>query len=86
MLPRYDEHVRVTPEARAEALEVILKEGQTYSIAFMCDGTAVQKDDQTKSEVIKQSRLYQHFQVFQPGGLNLAGFEAVHKHGDPFDL
>ena len=60
----------------------MLEEGKTYSIAFMCDNTAVQKDGQTKAEVVQQARLYRHFQVFQPGELDLAGFEAVHRHAD----
>lgn len=60
-------------------MELRLENGKTYSIAFMCSGHAIQKDGQTKDEVVSQSRLYKHFQVFQPGELNLAGFEAVHR-------
>jgi hypothetical protein len=72
----------ISPEERARVLEHLLEEGMTYSIAFMCGGKAIQKDGQTKAEVVNQSRMYLHFQFFQPGGLNLAGFEAVHRIED----
>lgn len=71
---------QISPEERARVMDFLLKEDQTYSIAFMCGNQAVQK-----AEVIQQSKLYRHFQVFQPGELDLAGFEAVHRHSDEME-
>jgi len=69
----------VSTTERAAALELLLNDNKTYSIAFIVEGHAAQKDKQTKADVVAQSKLYKHFQAFQPGELDLTGFEAAHR-------